>query len=72
MVVAPSATPRAIVDKLHAALEAIMALPDTRNAITRIGLVPADNGSIEELQAFVRSEIVRWGEIVKRSGATVD
>ena len=27
---------------------------------------------IEELQAFVRSEIVRWGEIVKRSGATVD
>jgi tripartite-type tricarboxylate transporter receptor subunit TctC len=72
MVVAPSATPRAIVDKLHATLEAIMALPDTRNAITRIGLVPADNSSVEELQAFVRSEIVRWGEIVKRSGATVD
>ena len=72
MVVAPSATPRPIVDKLHAELEAIMALPETRNAITRIGLVPADSSSIEELQAFVRSEIVRWGEIVKRSGATVD
>jgi tripartite-type tricarboxylate transporter receptor subunit TctC len=72
MVVAPSATPRPIVDKLHAALEAIMALPQTRDAITRIGLVPADNSSIEELQAFVRSEIVRWGEVVKRSGATVD
>src|SRR3984893_6022702 len=72
MVVAPGATPRPIVDKLHAELEAIMALPGTRNAITRIGLVPADNSSIEELQAFVRSEIVRWGEIVKRSGATVD
>jgi tripartite-type tricarboxylate transporter receptor subunit TctC len=72
MVVAPSATPRTIVDKLHAELEAIMALPETRNAITRIGLVPADNSSIEQLQAFVRSEIVRWGEIVKRSGASVD
>jgi tripartite-type tricarboxylate transporter receptor subunit TctC len=72
MVVAPSATPKPIVDKLHAELEAIMALPDTRNAITRIGLVPADNSSIEDLQAFVRSEIVRWGEVVKRSGATVD
>jgi tripartite-type tricarboxylate transporter receptor subunit TctC len=72
MVVAPSATPRPIVDKLHAELEAIMALPETRNAITRIGLVPADNSSIEQLQAFVRSEIVRWGEIVKRSGASVD
>jgi len=72
MVVAPAATPRPIVDKLHTELEAIMALPETRNAITRIGLVPADNSSIEELRAFVRSEIVRWGEIVKRSGATVD
>ena len=72
MVVAPAATPRPIVDKLHAELETIMALPETRNAITRIGLVPADSHSIEELQAFVRSEIVRWGDIVKRSGASID
>jgi tripartite-type tricarboxylate transporter receptor subunit TctC len=72
MVAAPAATPTPIVDKLHTELEAIMALPETRNAITRIGLVPADSRSIEELQAFVRSEIVRWGEVVKRSGASVD
>ncbi len=72
MVVTPAATPKPIVDKLHAELEAIMALPGTRNAITRIGLVPADGSSIQDLQAFVRSEIVRWGEVVKRSGATVD
>ena len=72
MVAAPAATPRPIVDKLHTELETIMALPETRNAITRIGLVPAESHSIEELQAFVRSEIVRWGDIVKRSGASVD
>ena len=72
MVAAPAATPRPIVDKLHTELETIMALPETRNAITRIGLVPADSHSIEELQAFVRSEIVRWGDIVKRSGASID
>ncbi len=72
MVVAPAATPKPVVDKLHNELEAIMALQQTRDAITRIGLVPAENSSIEQLQAFVRSEIVRWGEVVKRSGATVD
>jgi len=72
MVVAPAATPRPIVDKLHTELETIMALPETRNTITRIGLVPADSHTIEDLQAFVRSEIVRWGDIVKRSGASVD
>jgi tripartite-type tricarboxylate transporter receptor subunit TctC len=72
MVVAPAATPRPIIDKLHAELEAIMALPETRNAITRIGLIPADSASVEDLQAFIRSEIVRWGEVVKRSGASVE
>jgi len=72
MVAAPAATPRPILDKLHDTLEAIMALPQTRDAITRIGLVPAESASIEQLQAFVRSEIVRWGAIVKRSGASVD
>jgi tripartite-type tricarboxylate transporter receptor subunit TctC len=72
MVVAPSAVPRPVADKLHNELEAIMALPGTRESITRLGLVPAGSHSIEELQTFVRSEIVRWGEVVKRSGASVD
>jgi len=72
MVVAPAATPRPVADKLHTELEAIMARPQTREAITRIGLIPADQSSIEDLRAFIRSEIVRWGEVVKRSGASVD
>jgi tripartite-type tricarboxylate transporter receptor subunit TctC len=72
MVVAPAATPKPVVDKLHIELKAIMAMPETRQAITRIGLVPVDTGSPEELQAFVKSEIVRWGDVVKRSGASAD
>lgn len=72
MVAAPAATPRPVVDKLHDTLQAIMALPETREAITRIGLIPAEAASVEQLQAFVRSEIVRWGDVVKRSGASVD
>ena len=72
MVVAPAATPKPVVERLHAELRAIMAMPETRQAITRIGLVPVDTGSPEELQAFVRSEIVRWRDVVERSGASVD
>jgi len=49
-----------------------MAMPETRQAITGIGLVPVETGSPEELQAFVRTEIVRWGDVVKRSGASVE
>jgi tripartite-type tricarboxylate transporter receptor subunit TctC len=72
MVVAPAATPKPVVDKLHAELKAIMATPEARQAIARIGLVAVDTGSPEQLQTFVRAEIGRWGEVVKRSGATVE
>jgi tripartite-type tricarboxylate transporter receptor subunit TctC len=72
MVVAPAATPKPVVDKLHAELKAIMAMPETRQAITRIGLVPVDTGSPDELQGYIRSEIVRWGDVVRRSGASVE
>ena len=72
MVVAPAATPKPVVERLHADIRAIMAMPETRQAIARIGLVPVDTGAPEELQAFVRSEIVRWRDVVERSGASVD
>jgi tripartite-type tricarboxylate transporter receptor subunit TctC len=72
MVVAPAATPKPVVDKLHAELKAIMAMPETRQAIARIGLVPVDTGSPAELQGYIRSEIVRWGQVVRRSGASFE
>jgi tripartite-type tricarboxylate transporter receptor subunit TctC len=72
MVVAPAATPKPVVDKLHVELKAIMAMPETRQAIAGIGLVAVDTGSPEALQAFVRSEIVRWGKLVERSGASAE
>ena len=72
MVVAPAATPKPVVERLHADIKAIMAMPETRQAIARIGLVPVDTGAPEELQAFVRSEIIRWRDVVERSGASVE
>jgi tripartite-type tricarboxylate transporter receptor subunit TctC len=72
MVVAPAATPKAIVDKLHVELKTVMAMPETRDQIAKIGLVPADTGSPEELQRFVEAEIVRWAKVVEKSGASAD
>jgi tripartite-type tricarboxylate transporter receptor subunit TctC len=72
MVVTPAGTPKPVVDKLHAELKAVMALPDTRAQIEKIGLVPVDTGSPEELRSFVTSEIARWGKVVEKSGASVE
>ncbi len=68
MMVAPGKTPRAIVDKLHSELIAILALPAINTEVLRLGMLPFENLSIEGLQDFVKSETVRWGKVVEQAG----
>jgi tripartite-type tricarboxylate transporter receptor subunit TctC len=68
MVAGTGRTPRPIVQKLHDELTAILALPAVRDRITQISMLPMDGRPVDELQAFVESEIARWGEVVKRAG----
>ena len=68
MLVAPSKTPRPIIEKLHGELKGILALPQIKEQIVAGGMVPIDNPSVEGLQAFVRSEIARWGKVVRDAG----
>ena len=65
---APSRTPRAIVDKLNAELTRILQLPEIREQLAREGSEPA-LGSPEQLGKHIASEIQRLGKIVKASGA---
>jgi tripartite-type tricarboxylate transporter receptor subunit TctC len=70
MIVAPAKTPRPILDKLHAEVKAIVAMPEIKDQVLRGGMLPMDNPSIEGLQEFVRAEIVRWGKVVEQAGLT--
>jgi tripartite-type tricarboxylate transporter receptor subunit TctC len=72
MLVAPNGTSKPIVDKLHTALKNIEAQPQFNEQVAKLGMVPVDTPSIAELQAYVKSEIVRWGEVVEKSGAAMD
>ena len=36
--------------------------------IDKLSLLPLETPSVGEMQAFVKSEIVRWGDIVKKAG----
>ena len=67
----PAHTPRAIVDKLNAAVRKALADPELRSALTSRASEPAPT-SPEELARFVSSEMERWGNAVKRSGAQLD
>ena len=54
MLVAPAATPRGIVDRLHAETRAILAEPELRAQFIRQGLIPVATPSPDELKAYVR------------------
>jgi tripartite-type tricarboxylate transporter receptor subunit TctC len=68
MIVAPAKTPGAIVDKLHDELLNVMASPDVKERIVKLSLVPLPTPSVADMQAFVKTEIVRWGKIVQQAG----
>jgi tripartite-type tricarboxylate transporter receptor subunit TctC len=68
MMVAPGKTPRDVVETLHAELTGILALPEINTQILSLGMLSFNNPSVDELQGFVKSEIVRWGKIVQQAG----
>ena len=68
MLVAPAAVPRAVADKLHADLKAIVAAPETQKKLVELGVIPIDTPPIPALQAFVKSEIGRWAKVVEHAG----
>ena len=68
MVVAPAKTPRPIVDKLHDELKTVIATAEIQDQITKLSLVPLATPSVADMQAFVKTEIARWGKIVQQAG----
>jgi tripartite-type tricarboxylate transporter receptor subunit TctC len=68
MLVAPARTPTEIVERLYRELRAIIAEPEVRQEFVRLGLVPVNSPPPGELKGFVRTEIARWGEAVKKAG----
>jgi tripartite-type tricarboxylate transporter receptor subunit TctC len=68
----PVGTPRAIVDKLHAALLTLLASPDIHQRFAVGGAFVVTSKSPEAFAAFTAAEAQRWGRVAKDVGATVD
>ena len=68
MLVAPAATPRPIVERLHDEARAILADPALRRRFIEEGLVPVATPSVDELETFVRDEIAFWDKTLHRIG----
>jgi tripartite-type tricarboxylate transporter receptor subunit TctC len=68
MVVTTGKTPSPVVDKLHGELKSILAKPEIKEQLVKLSLLPMDSKPVPEMQAFVKSEIARWGKVVEAAG----
>ena len=62
---APAGTPKPIIDKLNAAVNAVVKRPDIVKLWNEQGAVPMSM-SPEEFDKFLRNDIVKWAEVVKK------
>lgn len=67
-VMAPAGTPKEIVNRLNAEINAILQTPEMRKRLAELSAEPG-SGSPEDFTQFVVGEIKRYGEIVRLSGA---
>jgi tripartite-type tricarboxylate transporter receptor subunit TctC len=70
----PKGSPAAIVQKLHAAVVAVLDIPAVQVQFREIGadLVPPEHRSPDYLQKFVGSEIEKWAGPIRESGLSMD
>ncbi len=68
---APAGTPKDVLAKLNAEFNAALKQPDLQKKLGDQGADPA-GGTPEQFAALIKDDIVRWGKVVKASGARVD
>jgi tripartite-type tricarboxylate transporter receptor subunit TctC len=63
-IIATAGTPRDIVNRLNAAWIRSAAMPDTQEMMQKAGVEPASS-TPEQFAEFLKTEIVRWGKVIK-------
>jgi tripartite-type tricarboxylate transporter receptor subunit TctC len=68
MLIAPAKTPKPILTRLNAEVNAIVNTAEVKQQLVNLGLNPIGRGSLDELDAFVRAEVARWSKVVEEAG----
>ena len=68
---APSRTPRPVVERISAEIQAAVREPAFRAKLVEQGAEPVGD-TPDQFEAFIRSEIAKWGEVVRQAKVTMD
>ena len=64
----PAGVPRPIVLKLHAALGRALKTDEVKEKLVGMGSEPLASGSPEQFAEFIKTEIPRWGKVIREAG----
>lgn len=70
-IVVPSATPRALVNRISSDFAKVLKSEDMRQRLLAIGLLPVAS-SPEQFDSFVRTEMKRWADVVKAGNISIE
>ena len=68
---APKGTPQPIVEKLNAEVKKALADPAVQQRIAAAAGEPSTM-ALKDIEPFVKAEIAKWAEVVKRAGIKVE
>jgi tripartite-type tricarboxylate transporter receptor subunit TctC len=70
----PKGTPKPVIDRLNAALQAALKDPEVRRKLVELGaeIVPPEKQTPEALRSWLKAEIDRWTPIIRAAGAYAD
>ena len=69
--VAPAATPRDIINRLHSDIVKVLRMPDIRERLAAQGADPVAS-STEEFGAFMKAETAKWARVIKEANIRAD
>jgi tripartite-type tricarboxylate transporter receptor subunit TctC len=64
---APAGTPRPILDRLNAEVNAIIALPEVKSQFATLGVEPKP-ATVDAFTVFTAIEVAKWTDLVKKAG----
>ena len=70
-IMAPAATPRPIVMRLNTELAKVMHAPETKERLAAMATDPLTS-TPEEFGAYLKQEIAKWGEVVRKANLKAD
>ena len=70
-VLAPAGTPRPIIARLNAELVKVMHAPELKEKLAATGTDPLTS-TPEEFAAYIKREITKWGDVIRKAGVKAD